>query len=46
MEADKNLVHEIKAKISRASSYIRKPFLPQELIAKVEQYLPEKARTI
>ncbi len=45
MEAGKSLVHEIKAKISRASGYIRKPFLPQELIAKVEQYLPEKART-
>ena len=35
-----NLIHDIKTKLSGASSYLHKPFLPQELIACVEKYLP------
>jgi len=35
-----NLIHDIKTKLSGASSYLHKPFLPQELIACVEKHLP------
>jgi twitching motility two-component system response regulator PilG len=35
-----NLIHDIKTKLSGASGYLHKPFLPQELIASVEKHLP------
>ena len=38
-----NLIHDIKMKLSGASGYLHKPFLPQELIARVEQHLPNSA---
>jgi twitching motility two-component system response regulator PilG len=41
MIENNNIIHDIKTKLSGASSYLHKPFLPQELINCVEKHLPD-----
>lgn len=38
-----NIIHEIKAKLSGASGFIHKPFLPQELTANIAKYFPSQS---
>ncbi len=42
LTARDKLIDKIKGKMSASDEYLTKPFDPEELVAKIQKYLPDK----